>query len=241
MTQQIDPGDFRIVQAVQEFSRDGGTETVAFELQRAWEADGTPSSVLAAVIGPDVPASARTRVRFALPNLLQQVPTRGRWRHVGRSVLVPAYTVAASIMLRRDQRGSGGTDASVVLSHGDSLVADVVVLHAVNAANLAQKRLDHEWRWVFNPLHSWVWARDRLMLRGLRARRYVAVSSRVVGELERLHGIPRDRISVIPNGTDITRFSPDGPTAGLREACGIGAGDTMLLFVGHEFDRKGLK
>lgn len=241
MTQQTDPADFRIVQAVQEFSRAGGTETVAFELQRAWEADGTPSSVLAAVIGPDIPAAARMRVRFALPTLLQHIPTRGRWRHIGRSMLVPAYTVAASIMLRRDQRGSGGTDKPVVLSHGDSLVADVVVLHAVNAANLAQKRLDREWRWMFNPLHFWVGARDRLMLRGLRARRYVAVSNRVVSELERFHGIPRDRISVIPNGTDIARFSPDGPVAGLREACGIGVGDTMLLFVGHEFDRKGLK
>lgn len=241
MIQQTAPADFRILQAVQEFSRAGGTETVAFELQRAWEADGTPSSVLAAVIGPDVPAAARARVRFALPTLLRRIPTRGRWRHVGRSVLVPAYTMAASIMLRRDRRGAGTTDEPVVLSHGDSLVADVVVLHAVNAANLAQKRLDREWRWMFNPLHLWVGARDRLMLRGLRARRYVAVSNRVVGELERLHGIPRDRISVIPNGTDIARFSPDGPMAGLREACGIGAGDTMLLFVGHEFERKGLK
>ena len=231
---------FRIVQAVQEFSQAGGTETVAFELQRAWEADGTPASVLAAIVGPDVPAASRTRVRFALPRSVERIPTRGRWRHLGRSLLIPAYTLAASLALRRGQRPSGWVEDAVVLSHGDSLVADVVVLHAVNAANLAQKRADREWRWAMNPLNLWVGARDRVMLRGLRARRYVAVSNRVVGELERFHGVPRDRICVIPNGTDITRFSPEGPTAGLRAAFGIGATDTMLLFVGHEFDRKGL-
>lgn len=240
MTLEADPADFRIVQAVQEFSRAGGTETVAFELQQAWEADGTPASVLAAIVGSDVPAAARTRVRFALPTSVQKIPTRGRWRHVGRSALIPLYTLAASIALHRGQRASGWAKDAVVLSHGDSFVADVVVLHAVNAANLAQKRLDKEWRWMLNPLHLWVGARDRLMLRGLRARRYVAVSNRVVGELERFHGIPRERITVIPNGTDIARFSPDGPVAGLRDAFGIGAAETLLLFVGHEFDRKGL-
>ena len=240
MSRAADPAGFQIVQAVQEFSRAGGTETVAFELQQVWEADGTPASVLAAIVGPDVPEAARTRVRFALPKVVQRIPTRGRWRHVGRSALIPAYTVAASIALRRGLRTSRWAQDAVVLSHGDSFVADVVVLHAVNAANLAQKRLDGEWRWALNPLHLWVGARDRLMLRGLRARRYVAVSNRVVGELERFHGIPRDRITVIPNGTDIARFSPDGPGAGLRDAFGIGLAETLLLFVGHEFDRKGL-
>lgn len=235
-----DPADFRIVQAVQEFSRSGGTETVAFELQRAWEADGTPASVMAAVVGPEVSATARARVRFALPTAVRMIPTRGRWRHVGRSVLIPLYTLVASVALWRGQGVSGWAENAVVLSHGDTLVADVVVLHAVSAANLAQKRLDKEWRWMFNPLHLWVRMRDRLMLRGLRARRYVAVSNRVVDELERFHGIPRQRVTVIPNGTDVARFSPDGPIAGLRERWGIKATDALLLFVGHEFDRKGL-
>ena len=237
MSQAADPAGFQIVQAVQEFSRAGGTETVAFELQQAWEADGTHASVLAAIVGPDVPAAARTRIRFALPTIPQRIPTRGRWRHAGRSALIPAYTIAASIALRRGLRNAGWAQDAVVLSHDDSFVADVVVLHAVNAANLAQKRLDKEWRWALNPLHLWVGARDRLMLRGLRARRYVAVSNRVVGELERFHGVPRDRIAVIANGTDIvlsrrTGLAPDyGMRSGSarRRRCSCSSGTNSIV------------
>ena len=232
--------DFRIVQAVQEFSRAGGAETVAFELQRAWETAGTESDVLAATIGPDVDPEHARHVRFALPAAARRIPTRGRWRYVGRSALVPAFTLAASAELRRGLRPGGWAEGAVVLSHGDSLIADVVVLHAVNAASLDQKRRDREWRWALNPMHLWVGARDRLMLRGLRARRYVAVSRRVVDELETFHRVPRDRVRIIPNGTDLDRFNPQGPKAGLRAEFAIPATAPLLLFVGHEFDRKGL-
>lgn len=235
------PPDFHIQQVVQEFSFSGGTETVAFELQRGWEAAGVPSEVLVATVGPEVPPECTRHVRYVLPRgLAERVPTRGRWRYLGRSVLIPAFTIVVSARLWwRRQRG-GRAGEGVILSHGDSLIADVIVLHAVNAASLAQKRRDGEWRWVLNPLHLWVKARDRLMLRGLRARRYVAVSRRVVGELAAFHDIPADRISVIPNGTDLDRFTPRGPGAGLRAQFSIPPDAALLLFVGHEFDRKGL-
>ena len=42
---------FRIVQAVQEFSTEGGVETVAFELAKAWDCAGVPNSVLASAVG----------------------------------------------------------------------------------------------------------------------------------------------------------------------------------------------
>ena len=236
----MDEKRFRIVQAVQEFSAAGGVETVAYELQRRWEAEGTDAQVLTASIGPDVLPDWSQRVRLVLPPAVRRISTRGAGRYVGRAALVPAYTMAASRVLRRERRVGGWAEDAVVLSHGDTLVADVVVLHAVNAASLAQKRADREWRWALNPMHLWVAARDRLMLSGLRARHYVAVSRRVVGELERFHGVPADRVTVIGNGTDIDRFTPKGPVAGLRERFGIGAAAPLLLFVGHEFERKGL-
>ncbi len=235
------PPGFCIVQVIPEFSLSGGAEAVTFELQRCWETAGVPSTVLAATIGPDVEPRQASRVELVLPTALaDRVPTRGRWRYIGRTALVPLFTLAASARLRRARRhASPGRDA-VILSHGDSLIADVIVLHAVNAANLAQKRQDGEWRWRLNPLHLWVELRDKRMLRGLQAHRYVAVSQRVVGELATFHGIPADRITVIPNGTDLERFTPDGERAGLRAQFAIPEDAPLLLFVGHEFDRKGL-
>lgn len=235
------PPGFRIAQVVQEFSREGGVETVAFELQRRWETEGVPSFVLAASVSPEVEPDGASRVRFALPRALSdRVPTRGRWRYLGRSLIVPSFTLAASAALWLGQRPGGWAEGAVVLSHGDSLVADVIVLHAVNAASLAQKRRDGQWRWALNPMHLWVEGRDRLMLRERRARRYVAVSRRVVDELAEHHLVPRERVTVIPNGTDLDRFTPQGPPAGLRAEFAIPDAAPILLFVGHEFDRKGL-
>lgn len=229
------------MQVVQEFSQDGGTETVAYELQKAWEAGAVPSEVLAGCLGTDSPGSGARQVRLAYPQaVLAGVPTRGRWRYAGRALVVPAFTLAASAMLRAGQRPGGWAKDAVILSHGDSLVADVIVLHAVNAANLAQKRRDGEWGWLLNPMHLWVGARERWMLGGLRARRYVAVSRRVVQELADHYGIPASRVSVIPNGTDTGRFTPEGNQAPLRTEFGIPQDAPLLLFVGHEFGRKGL-
>ncbi len=229
------PG-FGVVQVVSEFSNAGGVETVAWELQRHWAAQGVPSRVLAAT----APCGC-AGVRLALPRrLARAVPTRGRWRYLGRPLLIPAFTMAASAKLWRGTRPGAWADGAVVLSHGDSLLADVVVIHAVNAASLRQKRRDGEWRWALNPMHLWVEGRDRLVLRGGRVRRFVAVSRRVVTELWEHHRVGPERIAVIPNGIDLERFCPEGPTAGLRAAFGIGAETKLLLFVGHEFDRKGL-
>ncbi len=233
------PPSFRITQVVQEFSRAGGVETVAFELHRCWQAAGVPSDILAATIDPDLADTAP--VRFALPpRISRRISTRGRWRYLGRSALVPSFTLAAWAAIRLGQRPGGWAENTVILSHGDSLVADVIVLHAINAASLAQKRRDGQWRWTLNPIHLWVEGRDRVMLRGQRARRYVAVSRRVRDELVSYHGVPADRIVVIPNGADLERYTPDGPGAGLRAQFSIPAASPLLLFAGHEFARKGL-
>ncbi len=220
---------FRVIQVVQEFSRRGGVEHVVHELQQSWRAAGADAQVLTCV------AEAASDVERILP-MLAMVPTTGIWRYLGRLLAMPLFTMAASWRLRRRDAGT------VVLSHGHSWVGDVCVIHAVNAASLASKREAGEWRWVLNPMHAWVAMHDWLTLRGLRFRRYVAVSRRTAWELQHYHRIPADRIAVIPNGVNLQRFTPspdDG--AATRAALGIRQDAPLLLFVGNEFDRKGLQ
>ncbi len=47
---------------------------------------------------------------------------------------------------------------------------------------------------------------------------------------------------VIGNGVDIERFGPpsDDERSDARGQLGIGAGETVVLFIGNEFGRKGL-
>jgi UDP-glucose:(heptosyl)LPS alpha-1,3-glucosyltransferase len=227
-----EPMAFRILQVVREFSLRGGVESVAFELQRAWDEAGVPATVLTSQVGDDGRA---TRVRLTA-RWLRHIQTRGHLRYLGRLIAVPWFTIAATWALRRD-----GRDA-VVLSHGDTLSGDVLVIHAVNRASLAAKARAGNYRWLLNPMHFWVLARDRFMIGGLRYRRYVGISRRIVEELVEHYAVPRERISFIPNGINLARFAPgtDGRAA-LRSSFGIPADAPVLLFVGHEFDRKGLR
>jgi UDP-glucose:(heptosyl)LPS alpha-1,3-glucosyltransferase len=223
----VDP---RIIQVVREFSLAGGAESVAFELHRAWREAGISAAVLAsasAEVGPDILALS--------PRTLGRIPTGGPWRHLGRLAAVPLFTVLASLRLRRIPRDA------VVVSHGDTFFGDVVVVHAVNRANLQIKRQDGQWLWVLNPIHLWVALRDRVMIGGLRFRRYVAVSNRVRDELMRYYGVPSERIAVIPNGVNLVRFTPQVTDRdAMRRELGLRENCPLLLFVGHEFERKGL-
>jgi UDP-glucose:(heptosyl)LPS alpha-1,3-glucosyltransferase len=223
--------NFEIVQIVQELSTAGGVETVASELARILTRNGLPNVVLASTVDDGLAREARVE---RVASWLARIPTRGPLRHIGRLLVVPLFTIAATRALARHP-------GAVVISHGDSLKGDVLVVHAVNAQSLREKHSAGQWRWMFNPMHLWVSLRDRWMIGGLRYRMYVAVSSRVTAELQRFYGVPSSRIRVIPNGIDLKRFSPDpGRGEAIRREFGIPADARVLLFVGHEFDRKGL-
>jgi UDP-glucose:(heptosyl)LPS alpha-1,3-glucosyltransferase len=60
-------------------------------------------------------------------------------------------------------------------------------------------------------------------------------------EYRRYYRFPEDRILFIPNGVDRERYRPVSDRAALRRELGLPERETLLLFVGHEFKRKGLR
>ncbi len=222
---------FEIVQIIQEFANGGGSERVAWDLAFAFCQLGQANSVVTSKASPD--HAAGTTLRPAAP-WLARIPKRGFFRYIGRLLVMPAFTIAANFApLPHRNR--------VLISHGDSFIGDILVVHAVNAENLRLKRQAGQWSWMLNPIHAWVALRDRIMIGGLRYRRYVAVSQRVKQELMDHYRVPPERISVIPNGIDLTRFKPD-PEARrtVRADFGIPEEARLMVFVSHEFHRKGL-
>jgi UDP-glucose:(heptosyl)LPS alpha-1,3-glucosyltransferase len=220
-----------IVQIVQELSSVGGVETVASELAYAFSRANIANTVVASVVDKrKVPGTHIERVGA----WLSRIKTRGILRYFGRAIVVPTFTLLAT-------RAAYHHPKAVIISHGDSLTGDVLVVHAVNAQSLAEKRSAGTWMWMFNPMHLWVSLRDRWMIGGLRYRMYVAVSPRVSTELQEIYKVPASRIRVIPNGIDLNRFKRD-TEAGLaiRREFSIPLDAKLLLFAGHEFRRKGL-
>jgi len=224
--------DFEIVQVVQELSTAGGVETVAAELARVFTRSGLPNVVLASSVSKAFEQDVK--VERVAP-WLSRIATRGVFRHLGRMLVVPIFTLAATRAIRKRYPNA------VVISHGDSLTGDVLVVHAVNAQSLVEKRNAGKWRWLFNPMHLWVSLRDRWMISGLRYHTFVAVSSRVATELQQIYSVPASRISVISNGIDLQRFSRSAESrTATRRLFNIPLDAKLLLFVGHEFERKGL-
>jgi glycosyltransferase involved in cell wall biosynthesis len=222
-----------IVQVTLEFGLAGGSECVAYELHRAWLALGLDARVLTSLATePD----SRQGVTYVAP-WLTSWGIRARWRHLAALIAVPLFTFAATW---RAYRAKG---AKIILSHGDSLIGDVCVMHAVNRAALAEKRREGYYGWMLNPTNLWVTLRDRWMLRGGRYRRIVAVSERVRRQLKQYHDVPDERIVTIPNGINLARFSPlaSNARAEARRSLGVSDDVPLLLFVGNQYRLKGLE
>ena len=138
---------------------------------------------------------------------------------------VVGFTATASVKaaaLRRDRN-------TVVIVHNEGLIGDVYVDHGLHKAVVARNPAIL----LRNPLHPFILAREELRHR-LRLQKNIVALSRF--SLDELHKyFPSSRradITVIPNGVDLQRFAfveRSATTTGYR-----------LIFVGHEFRRKGL-
>lgn len=222
-----------ILQVSLEVGLAGGSECVAYELHRAWLALGLDSRVLTSLATEPEPQQG---ISYVAP-WLTLWGRRARWRHLAALIAVPLFTLLATWRAYRT-RG-----AKIILSHGDSLIGDVCVMHAVNRASLAEKRRAGYYGWLLNPTNLWVTWRDRRMLRGGRYRRVVAISERVRTQLRHFHHVPDDRIVTIPNGINLARFDPSNANlrAEVRRSFGVSEEVPLVLFVGSQYRLKGLE
>jgi glycosyltransferase involved in cell wall biosynthesis len=82
---------------------------------------------------------------------------------------------------------------------------------------------------------------ERLCYRPSRVRTLVAVSDGLARELRRSFPTVASRVRFIPNGVDRDQFQPDPEARSrVRSAMGIGQQDLVGVFVGGDWERKGL-
>src|SRR5262245_52173535 len=120
-----------IIQVIQEFSTAGGAERVAWELAQAFSRAGLPNAVVTSL--SEDAAAPLTRVTI-VSRWVNWISTRGTLRYLARLVVYPAFTLAATRYVRRHPE-------SMVISHGDCLAGDILVVHAVNAESLEDKKM----------------------------------------------------------------------------------------------------
>jgi UDP-glucose:(heptosyl)LPS alpha-1,3-glucosyltransferase len=97
---------------------------------------------------------------------------------------------------------------------------------------------------ALNPYHWLILRLEGAILGGHRYRKIIAISELVKRNLLENYRVAENDIEVIYNGVDLKRFHPDNRhrlRAGTREEHSIPGEDTVALFVGSGFERKGVR
>ena len=214
----------RIVQIVPTIRPGSGVAGVAYALEREFAAAGA------------------TVERFTLHEAGKR-PRRSTGRTMIGNHLEGARNVVwfSTIGTRRARRFLAQRPDAVSICHNDVLAGDVYVNHGLLQAAM-RARGNYAWRMVRNPVHLFTAIRDRIRYRGRTHRAIVALTSAEAELLVETYGRVRAPIHVIPNGVDVERFRPPDAAerSQARTALGIDDERTVAVFVGHEYERKGL-
>ena len=92
---------------------------------------------------------------------------------------------------------------------------------------------------VLHPEVAAVRTIERLQFRPGRYVRATVVTEKVRDDLVRIHGVPAERIDIVPPAVEVARFA-GAKDGSLRRKLSIGPEGKVVLFIGHSFERKGL-
>ena len=208
-----------------EVHRRGGQERAAAEVLTRLAPD-VDLTVIASVC--ELPGVRLRQVPIALPN----APT----------------IVRTTLFARAADRAAVASGAQLVESIGAAArEADIITAQFCQAAFTARfggLRGGGGLRGVWQrAVQSRFVADERRAYGAARLRRVIAVSSGVGRELQEFYRVPASRITVIPNGVDHATFHPVNATAraALRDRLGLPRDRCIALFVGGDWERKGVR
>jgi UDP-glucose:(heptosyl)LPS alpha-1,3-glucosyltransferase len=97
---------------------------------------------------------------------------------------------------------------------------------------------------VLNPYHWLILTLERMIFKGHRYRKILAISELVKSNIMDNYSVPPEDIQVIYNCVDLEKFHPGNRAKfrrELRSSSGILESELVVLFVGSGFERKGVK
>ena len=158
-------------------------------------------------------------------------------------IAYPSFFIVGSLATARHREGLLHTTGAIICNRAD--VSTVHFCHhgfRAAGGELRASRSGCGYRVNAAVSASMSRLAERWCFRPARTRRLVAVSGGVARELDRFFPGRGDEVAIIPNGVDRTRFAPDPQArAATRARPGIAADDLVALFVGGDWDRKGLR
>ncbi len=159
------------------------------------------------------------------------------------TVAYPLFFLVASVLAARRGTAVLHTTGAIVANRAD--LSSVHYCHRAATQRLVGPRAKRASR--LYRLNAAVAARlsvagERWCYRPCRTHVLCAVSGGLASELERLFPAMASRVRTVPNGVDTSEFRPDPPArAHVRAAIGIEERVHLALFVGGDWERKGLR
>jgi UDP-glucose:(heptosyl)LPS alpha-1,3-glucosyltransferase len=140
-------------------------------------------------------------------------------------------------------------DFDIIHSQGaESLYFDVAKAPSCHKAAVEkfkrERGLGYRILKTFEPASNIVLAIERHNYMKRDFKKIIAVSQGTKKEIQHYYGLPDEYLTVIPNGVNVEEFKPGNRRlyrGQVRERYGFSESDIVLLFVGWEFKRKGLK
>lgn len=245
---------------IPELHKRGGTERCMASLAEALQRRGHRFTVFANRCDPAVlPGAQRWRVpmvrrphllrffSFLFAQAIARFLAQGSARFVAQGLpqTLP-QGIASRLTTMRGER------FDLVLSTGpDVLRPSVTVLHcsAAGFARLARDESQQSSGSLLSRLKRWnsalsyrAIARVERRVIGRGARTSVAISQTLKDEFKQFHGERASGLQVIPDGVDLSEFGPRGVEVRerVRRQMNIAAEEKIVLFVGHNWYRKGL-
>lgn len=212
-----------IIQCAREIAPGGGVSGVAYALEKEYQSTGylaerfTLSSISLDIRGEKAGSVVRRKLKLLVD--------------------VVAFSLWGAFKLYRFCRSRFTV---VTICHSDVLFGDIYVNHGLHRSMLMKSKSPY--RMVLrNPLHVFLLVREWCRFRFKIHSRIICFSRSDADELEATYPSSRGLVTLIPNGVDIERFRPSETVSlTLRQGLGLKDDDFVLIFVGHEFSRKGL-
>ncbi len=234
MTDQERP--LRIAYVYRDFNREGSIPSFYVErAERLAQVEDVTAVCSAATRQPTT-----TPIRFATIEPL----VRGRGRF--------SYAVECASFALRATRYLRASRSRFDVVHVDGFAAmdaDLVTVHAVRPAEIEEYftyvEPDATIRRRLTPLLR---PQSRIVM-AIERRLYcgphpicLALTRSIAADLRRFYGVPEELIQIQPNGLDLTTFRFDAAARlAMRARFEAAAGRIVALFVGDDFERKGLQ
>lgn len=218
-------GMTRIVQIATHIGSGSGVAGVAWNLDRELRR-----------LGADVESFT-----YSLAHRGRREPIRARGRISARILSQWRVVWMSTAGTRRAREYLAARPDAVSIVHNNVTIGDIYVNHGVLFAAM-RARGNAALRLLLDPARVYVHFRDRKRYRGHAHRRIVALTPGEVQTLVDSYGRVGSPVTVISNGVDLEEYKP--PTAEQRAEARslfqLDDEDRVALFIGHEFDRKGL-